>query len=221
MTLDDARQQIVEVGRLLAANGLVAGYAGNLSMRIDSQRVLTTPTGRPKGLLSPSELVLVDVSTGEPLANQAARPSSEVKMHVAIYQANPRVDAIVHAHPKVTSAIALQPQSPNYCITAEGAATLGPIVRIPYLKPGQWPLARACAKGAGYSQVLVLQHHGAVTTGKTLMDAFALMDSLEHVSQIYLVAMQYNHIPSLSKKEVHQLRGTNTLLQWIELQSLQ
>lgn len=221
MTLDDARQQIVEVGRLLAANGLVAGYAGNLSIRIDDQRVLTTPTTQPKGLLTPSALVLVDVVTGEPLPDEAGQPSSEVKMHVAIYQANPQVNAIVHAHPKVTSAVALQPQLPNYCITAEGAATLGPIVRVPYLRPGQWPLAHACAQAASHSQVLVLQHHGAVTTGKTLMDAFALMDSLEHVSQIYLAAMQYNYIPSLSKKEVHDLRGTNTSLKWIDLHSLQ
>lgn len=210
---------MVRMGQALERRGLIAGNAGNLSARLGADHILTTPTGALKGMMAPEDLVVVDLE-GCPIPGQSQTPSSELKVHLAIYAKHSRVQAIVHAHPITATAIALQPTLPNYCITAEGAASLGTIIRVPYLPPGDWPLARACARAAEFGDIVILRHHGAVTMGQTLQEAFARMDALEHVSKIYRDSMMLGHVPTLELEEVHRLRQHTGAAQWVAIEDL-
>ena len=179
MTPEDA---IVHACRRLDRRGLVAGTSGNVSVRLDARRVLATPTGRFKGDLTALDLVTVE--RGDTGWARPVGVSSEVAMHLAIYDAIPGAGAVVHAHPIVATALASAPGVLDLCVTAEGAAGVGPIVRIGWVRPGGDALARVVAAAACRARVVVMAHHGAVTWDDTVDRALARMESLEHVARI-------------------------------------
>jgi len=91
------RRDLVRFGRMLHSLGFVAATDGNLSVRLDADRVLVTPTGFSKGMMRPEDMVVVDLH-GKKLSG-AYSPSSEIVMHLTIYRMRPDVGAVVHAHP--------------------------------------------------------------------------------------------------------------------------
>ena len=93
---------IVEVGKRLYAKGFVASNDGNISIRISENEVLITPTGISKGYMSPSDILKVDMD-GRVLAG-TQKPTSEMKMHLAVYKKRQDIKAIVHAHPPFATA---------------------------------------------------------------------------------------------------------------------
>ena len=188
---DDLVAAMMQAGRVLVAQGLIAGTAGNLSCRLDGGRVLCTPSGVPKNNLT-AEMFLtltkqgvVDVSSRHA---EGLRASSEVAMHLAMYEAldgaagvvSAASQAIIHAHPVHATALAALQDRLNLCITAEGAATLGPVAVIGYVRPGTAGLGALCARAVREGALtLLLRQHGAVTLGATVEDALWRMSSLE------------------------------------------
>lgn len=205
-----SRIELAQVAQVLGQRGLAAGSAGNLSIRQDDGWILTTPSGRIKSRLSPKEMVEIALD-GSPRDTDAPSASSEVRMHLAIYQRRPDVRAIVHAHPKAATAISLLGRPwPNLCVTAEGAAAFGPVGVVPYIRPGGWPLGEACAKRAAQgASTLILLNHGAVTMAQSLEAALAMMDALEHVCQLWLMARSACGVapPTLDDEEARALRA--------------
>lgn len=201
------REALCEVCRALSARGLIAGAAGNVSMRLDAGRVLATPSGGAKGLLAPESLIVLDLK-GQVIAPAGGRASSEIQVHLALYAASAEVGAVVHAHPVVSTALAGL-EEVNLCVTAEGAASVGGVALIPYLRPGTRDLADACGQMGGRGAVtLLLEKHGAVTVGKTLEEAWLRMESLEHVARVWqtLHGLHGGAPPTLKEAEVQALR---------------
>lgn len=91
------RSELAFFGKMLHKRQYVSGCDGNLSVRLDERRILTTPTGRSKGMLKPEDMIIID-ARGNKLAGTLP-PSSEIGMHLTIYQTRPDVGAVVHAHP--------------------------------------------------------------------------------------------------------------------------
>src|SRR5574342_156889 len=100
MTETSLRRQICEVGRRMYEKNFVASNDGNISVRLEANRILTTPTGVSKGFMTPESMVIVDLE-GRVLSTGAggAKPSSEIPMHLFVYRERPEVQAVVHAHP--------------------------------------------------------------------------------------------------------------------------
>ena len=98
------RHEIVRLGSMLHRCGFVAGMDGNLSVRLDPNRILVTPTAMSKGMMRPSDLVIVDVE-GRKLAGRR-NVSSEIGMHLLIYRMRPDVGSVVHAHPPTATGFA-------------------------------------------------------------------------------------------------------------------
>ena len=101
-----ARREIVRYGRRLRRDGFIAAADGNLTIRLSSDRLLITPSGRPKGGLVMSDLVVVDL---EGRVYGPGSPSSEIGLHLEAFRARPDVQAAVHAHPPWTIAASIQP----------------------------------------------------------------------------------------------------------------
>lgn len=202
-SIEKEREGIVAVGRRLWRRGLVGGSEGNVSVRLGGGRILATPSGACKGFLEPGDLVLTDMG-GRPLG--AGRPSSELKMHVAIYALRDDVRAVVHAHPPTATGFAIAGESMDECVTPEVIATLGWVPLVPYGTPSTAELPERIAPYVAAHDALLLANHGAVTYAATLARAIDVMESLEQAAKSLLTARLLGRVRRLSKGEVERLR---------------
>ncbi|HEV2669842.1 MAG TPA: class II aldolase/adducin family protein [Gemmatimonadales bacterium] len=185
--------------RQLAAHGLIAGRDGNLSVRLGPQRVLVTPSGQIKALLSAADMVEVNLA-GKPRSRGRRKPTSELDLHLRILRHRPDVQAVVHAHPPTATGFAVAGQEIPSNLLAELIFVVGPVPLVPYGKSGTPELGdrvvpfledRRC-------HALLLAHHGAVTWGKTLDEAWIRMESLEHSARIIVIAQRVGQPKPLS-----------------------
>ena len=102
---EQIRADIVEIGRRVHERGYVASNDGNISVRLDDDRLLTTPTGVSKGFMTPDMMVMTDMK-GTKLAGDR-NASSELLMHLAVYEHRPEIRAVVHAHPPAATGFAV------------------------------------------------------------------------------------------------------------------
>jgi L-fuculose-phosphate aldolase len=183
-----ARRELVEFGAMLHAQGFVAGTDGNLSVRLDSNRVLITPTGCSKSRMQTRDMVVVDLSGKKMRGAQNA--SSEVAMHMAIYHTRPEVRAVVHAHPPTATAFACCGMALEDPLCAEVVMALGSIPLAPYAMTGTPELGESLRAHIQHRDAALLANHGAVTCGETLLQAYLRMETVEHFAKIALAARQ-------------------------------
>src|SRR3989442_5194027 len=124
-TEEEHRREVCAVGRLIHQRGFVASTDGNISIRLDSRRILTSPTATSKGMMAPNDLVITDLQ-GRKLAGHR-NPSSELAMHLLIYQPRPYVNAVCHAHPPFATGYAAAGPPLNKALPSEPVLTLGSI----------------------------------------------------------------------------------------------
>lgn len=199
------RQEVVAVCRLLYERHLIVATDGNVSVRLPGGQVLTTPTGRNKGLLQAADLVLTDMQ-GRKLGG-GPEPSSEIRLHLAIYQARPDVQAVVHAHPPVATAFSIAGVELNPCLLPEVIVTLGTIPITRYATPSSEEGPAAIRELIGRHDAMILDHHGAVTVGRTLEEAYNRMETVEHTARIELAARQLGGARALTDQQVAALTG--------------
>jgi len=131
---DEHRRDICTVGRWIHSRSFVVSTDGNISVRLDSRRVLTSPTGMSKGMMVPDDLVITDLR-GRKLAGRR-EASSELAMHLLIYNRRPEVHAVVHAHPPAATAHAAAGIPLNKALLSELIIALGCIPVAQYGTPG-------------------------------------------------------------------------------------
>lgn len=171
----DLRAALVAAGRRLRAAGLVAATEGNLSVRLDAERLLITPSGRRKDELAEPDLLVVPVAADAAGATTAApggTPSSDVAIHRAVYAARPDVGAVVHAHLPASMGLTLAREIPDTAALPETKLFLGSLPFLPFEQPGSAELAARVAtafESAGEDGRLpvavLLERHGAVAAG--------------------------------------------------------
>lgn len=204
----EARQHLVEICRRLYEKDLIAAGDGNVSCRLDEERVLVTPSGCHKGFLRPDDLVITDVHGQRILRKSGAlRPSSEFLMHEACYLERPDIRAVVHAHPPVSVALALAGLSLSECVLSETCLLLGPILTVPYSTPTTDEVPRVLRPYLGQANALILDRHGALTLGRDLNEAWHRMEALEHAAKILHAAYALGPVAALSPVESSKLEA--------------
>ena len=183
--------------RQLAAQGLIAGRDGNLSVRLGPERVLVTPSGHIKSLVTPGDMVEVDLS-GKPRRRSSRKPTSELELHLRILRHRPDVRAVVHAHPPAATGFAVAGETIPGNLLPELIFVVGRVPLVPYGTPGTPELGERVAPYLEGHDALLLANHGAVTMGCTLDEAWIRMESLEHCARIILAARQIGQPQSLS-----------------------
>jgi L-fuculose-phosphate aldolase len=199
------RADIVEVGRRLYARGYTASNDGNISVRLDAERILATPTGVSKGFMSADMMVVTDLS-GRKLAGER-HASSELKMHLAVYRLRPDVQAVVHAHPPLSTGFAVAGIPLDRAVLAEVITTLGSVPIAEYATPSTAELPAAVSKYIQAHDGLLLANHGALTAGADLFAAYYKMETIEHFAHISLVARLLGRERVLSRDEVMRLQA--------------
>jgi len=194
----DPRQEVVVTARALDAAGLMPNKSGNVSCR-SAGGFLVTASGVPYAQLAPEQVVELPLpSAGEPATGP--RPSSEWRMHAAIYAARPDVTAIVHTHsPRATALACAGRDLPafHYMIALAGGA----VRCMPYATFGTDALARHAVDGLAGRRAVLLANHGVVTVGTTLQRAQAVAVEVENMAGQYLDLLAAGLAPRLLDEE--------------------
>ncbi len=183
-TEQEARKLMCDIGRRIYEKDMVAANDGNLTVKIADDLILATPTGVSKGFMKPEMMSVLNLA-GEIVKCGTIKPSSEVKMHLRIFNENPEVGACVHAHPVNATAYAISGEWMDAPIFAESAVQLGVVPVAPYAVPGTQQVPDSVAPFAKDYNCCLLSFHGALTWGGDLMQAYYRMESLEHFAMIY------------------------------------
>ena len=202
---DQTRAEIVEIGRRLWQRGYVASNDGNISVRLDDRRLMTTPKNVSKGFMTPDMMVITDLG-GRKLAGDRD-PSSELKMHLQVYRDRPDANAVVHAHPPTATGFAVAGIPLDRAVLAEVVTTLGSIPIAEYATPSTDELPAACSKYLKAHDGLLLANHGALAIGPDLLTAYHRMETIEHFAKISLVTHTLGREHLLSREEVQRLQG--------------
>ena len=199
--------EIVRVCHRLYERGLIAGAEGNVSARLSPDVILATTAGVCKGDIDETHIVALSPD-GRPL-DPRRRPSTEIRMHLSLYEQRPGVMAVVHAHPPTASGFAVAGEDFTAPVLPELLFLLGPVPLVPYGQPGTDELPDRIAPFAAGHDAFLLASHGATTVGKSLDEALHRMESLEQGARIILVARQLgrvNELPAESARALRELR---------------
>lgn len=199
----DLRQDIVDIGRLVYQKGWVAANDGNISIRLEENRVLCTPTGVSKGMMTGDDLIICDMQ-GNKIEGRRER-TSEILMHLTIYSLRPDIKAVVHTHPPVATGWAAAGRALNQALLPEVVIGLGCIPLAAYGLPGTPELTEPMLPYIPKYNALLLANHGAVAYGEEVYQAFFRMETLEHYARIALVAELLGGPNVLPRKEVDKL----------------
>lgn len=199
----ERRREVCRIGRWMYRRGFVVACEGNLSLRLDADRILLTPAGACKGHLAPENLLVVDLSGKVVCGN--GHPSSEMQMHLLFYRSRPDVQAVCHAHPPTATGFASAGRALEEAVLPEVIVGLGKIPLAPYGTPGTWELCTGLEPLVKKHDAILLENHGAVTCGQDLATAYQRLETLEQFARILFIAESLGGPRLLSRAEVQKL----------------
>ncbi|MFN8205956.1 MAG: class II aldolase/adducin family protein [Bacteroidales bacterium] len=199
MTIEQIQNRLCEAGKRLLNEGLVSGTWGNLSLRVDEKLMAITPSGRRYETMTPNEIVLVnyhDLSWEGDI-----KPSSEMKLHAAIYQQRSTINAVIHTHQMNASTVAAARREVPP-ILDDMAQIIGPSVRVAdYALPNTKKIVRNTMKALQGRNAALMANHGAVCIGRDLEEAFVVCQVLEKACKAFIEAEFLGGARGISKAE--------------------
>ncbi len=207
-TEKEHREDICEIGRLVYQKGWVAANDGNITIRLDQDRILATPTGVSKGMMHPDDLIIVDMQ-GNKISGRKER-TSEIAMHTTVYGLRPDIRSVVHAHPPVSTGFAAAGRPLNLALLPEVIIGLGCVPLAAYGLPGTPALTEPMLPLIPKYDAIMMGNHGSVCYGEDVYKAFFRMETLEHFARISLVAELLGGPNVLPRMEVDKLLDSRT-----------
>jgi len=204
----ELRQDIVDIGRLVYQKGWVAANDGNITIRLDKDRILATPTGVSKGMMHVDDLIIVD-HKGTKIEGRK-ECTSEIMMHCTIYNMRSDIHSVVHAHPPVATGFAAAGRPLDQALLPEVIIGLGCVPLAAYGLPGTPELTAPMLPYIPKYDAIMMGNHGAVSYGEDVYKAFFRMETLEHFARIALVAELLGGANVLPKTEVDKLLNSRT-----------
>ena len=199
------RDALISIGRLTYERHLLVALDGNLSVRLSDDLVLCTQAGCHKGLLEDHHLVVIDLD-GKTVRGEG-QPTSEMAMHLAAYRARPDIQAVVHAHPPMCIAFTVAGISMARCVLPEVVLTLGAVPTLAYETTGTSDLADLVGAALQSHDAVMMDRHGAVCVGTSLLDAFCKLETMEHTAKVMKWARDLGRVQELDPSEAVHLRS--------------
>ena len=193
------KKELIEIGRQIAAKGLVIGPGGNISARIGGSMVISA-SGSSFETSTEDDYVAVDIATGK-AEEGAKRPSSEVLMHLECYRRRPEINAVVHTHPTWSTSVAsagikMPPMFPDYVVFVGDPATLD------YVIPTTKLLADAVGGVIADHNVVLMSNHGVLTVAGDLNMALLRVELAEENARMLIAAKTLGIPRVLTEAEV-------------------
>lgn len=201
----EIKKEICEIGRRIYEKGMVASNDGNISVKLNDNEFLCTPTGVSKGFMTPEYICKVDKNGKVLQANGKFKPSSEIKMHMRVYKERPDVNAVVHAHPMYATAFAIAGIPLTQPIMPEAVISLGCVPIAEYGTPSTDEIPDAVSKYLPHYDAVLLENHGALSFSDSLLSAYHKMESVEFYAKLLYLSKQLGGPKELSKEQVNRL----------------
>jgi L-fuculose-phosphate aldolase len=205
MNEEQLRLKIIQVANQMYARDFISGLSGNVSARLKSGNILTTPAGVCKADLVPQDLVIVNQSGEVQEAVGDRRPTSELPMHLEVYRQRPEVGGVVHAHPVTCVALSLVGLGLDEPLIPEAVVMLGFVPTTEYATPSSTEDRDAIAGLIADHDAIILAHHGVLTVGSDLDEAYFRLETLEHTARTVATAYQLGRPRHLSEPAVNKL----------------
>jgi L-fuculose-phosphate aldolase len=195
----DEKKQVLEAARKMAERGLVVGTAGNVSLRLptegDRELLAITPSSMYHDTLNADDIQIIDFQ-GQTVQGNLT-PSMESGLHIAIYKARKNVNAVMHTHSVYASAVSVAGQDIPPILEDQVAFLGGAIKLAGHAPSGSKDLIRYTLSALENRNAVLLPNHGAVSTGKTLKDAFTASELTEKTARIFLLAKLVGEVKQL------------------------
>lgn len=206
---DALARQICDVMRLMYQHEFVVANDGNVSARLPNGNLLITASGVLKGFMTPDQVIECDPAGN---ALDGRRVTTEVKMHVAAYEARPDIRAVVHGHPIYAVAFSLAGISLAECTIPEIIVTMGSIPTAPYATPSTYGLPEGLVPFLERGDAVIMERHGVVCVGSDLFDAYKKMEMVEHTAKITHAARTLGVVRPIAPEGVKELLETRKSL---------
>lgn len=202
---NDPRPLIVEICHLLAARNFTSATGGNVSAHLPDGTCWVTPTSLHKARVRVEDLVRVDAECR--VIEGTRKATSETLMHLALYRALPRAGAVIHAHPPAATGFTMAERTLDTSSSSEAVAILGRCIPLlPYMHPGTVELAEMVGRhAAAECPAYLLTHHGVLTWGTDLWQAYDILDTLELYAQSLIAATTLGGAVPLKDNELDWL----------------
>jgi L-fuculose-phosphate aldolase len=164
----------------------IAANDGNISCKVSENEIWATPTGVSKGFMKSGELVKLRLD-GAVIKQGNLKVSSEIKMHLRVYNENPAVSGVTHAHPPISTAFAIAGLGLDAAIYPEALVNLGIVPCVHYETPGSQGIPDSIAPYCKSYNAVLLGNHGALSWGTSLMEAYFRLESIEHYALILML----------------------------------
>ncbi|MDD2200048.1 MAG: class II aldolase/adducin family protein [Bacteroidales bacterium] len=194
MEFNKEKQEVAYWMRRLYEQNLTSCSGGNVSMRTEDGHILITPSQIDKARIEAKDICVISPVWKN--LTPDLKPSMETSLHMAVYQSNSNIKAIIHAHPPKASAWACSENSLMNNLTGEARYILGKIAKAKYEIMGSVKLASEAAKHTENHNVVLLANHGALCAGENLFQAFDRMEVLEHLAEMSM------YVKIIKKKQV-------------------
>ena len=201
----ELKKLFIEIGKRIWTRGYVAANDGNMTVRLNDKELLTTPTGISKGFMTTDMIIKVDYEGNVISGNPKYRPSSEVKMHIDVYNERPDIHAVVHSHPPYATSFAVAGIPLDKCVLPEAIIVIGAVPIAKYGLPSTDELPDNIRPHIQTSDVILLENHGALALGTDLLAAYHRMETLEHTANIVWKSIQLGNMNVLSEVERDRL----------------
>lgn len=181
----ELRQALVDCGRICYDRHLTTSNDGNISVRLDDERILITPSGLSKGRMAPEDMIMLDMQGKVLAAAPGRKPSSEAPMHLEVYQQRADVRAALHAHPVFATALSVAGLDFPADMLPEIILTLGDVPTTAYATPASHEDAEVVRPLIKDHNALLLRQHGSLTVGCDLDEALIHLERLEQVAEVF------------------------------------
>lgn len=199
------KKEICEIGKRIYNRGMVASNDGNISVKLNDHEFLCTPTGVSKGFMTPEYICKVN-EKGEVIeANPGFKPSSEIKMHMRVYQKRPDVKSVVHAHPMYATAYAIAGKALTQPIMPEAVIALGCVPLAKYGRPSTEEIPDAVEEYLPYFDAVLLENHGALSYSDSLLAAYHKMEAVEFYAKLLYLSTQIGGPKEFTPEQVEDL----------------
>lgn len=199
----EIRRDISSFGKKVYNKGFAAASDGNISVRVMEDRLMITPGGSCLGLLNINDLSYLDLN-GNLLAG-GQQPSSELLVHLEVYRRRKDINAVIHAHPITATAFSIAGEQISADILPEIKIIFGNIPTADYATPGTKEAAEAVSSLIKDHDIIVMDHHGVLSLGISLEDAYFKLEKLEHYASTLLAAKNLGRIEPLGPDEIKKL----------------
>lgn len=203
------RDEIVRVGQLLYDRGLIVSTDGNISARLTADRVVCTPSGLCKGLMTADQLIIVDLDGkrvgGSTPANRDLKPTSEMRMHLEAYRRRADIRGIVHAHPPTVVAASIAGLDLAQCLIPEAIVLLGVVPTTRYATPSSEENVQAIRDLIVGHDALILQRHGTLVVGSSPTDAYLKTETVDQMARVAMMLAVLGKNSPLPAEQVTKL----------------